>query len=60
MKPGSREYKAARNLVAELIDCLGPKAAVIKFAKEKAYTVERLEQLCVQQRFEEKFPPIIF
>ncbi|BBO88414.1 hypothetical protein [Desulfosarcina ovata] len=60
MKPGDRKYKAARKLVAELIDYLGPKAAVIQVAKEKAYTMERIEQLCVQQRFEEKFPPIIF
>ena len=60
LKPASPEYKLARKLVAELIDLIGPAAAVKQVYDANVNTLDHLERTCIQLRIESNFPSLAF
>ena len=60
LKPGSREYKLARKLVARKIDRLGPDAALIQVVDRKPHLRDQIEILIALEDAGAKLPPLDF
>jgi hypothetical protein len=45
LKPGSREYKVARNLVSRMIESLGPETALLQVVDRRHQLMEQIQIL---------------
>lgn len=58
LKPATVKYKLARKLATELIDLIGPAAAVKQIGDADVNTLDHLERVCIQFRIESNFPSL--
>ena len=56
LKPGTRKYKIARELIAAKIDMIGPTATLNQVRTWKGHLLDEIDRRDRLSRFEEKIP----
>lgn len=60
LKPGSQEYKIARNLISDKIDRLGPEAALAQVEKWRGHILDQIKMMDRLKDLENQFPFLPF
>ena len=60
LKPGTQEYKIARQMVSDKIDRLGPEAALAQVEKWRGHILDQIKMMDRLKDLEEHFPCLPF